>query len=149
MRGGAIVIAGVALALPLSTGAARADRQPGLYEVTTIVNFAGGPPQPPRVSTRCVTPAEARDPAAEMSQSMQRQSQCSFTRKDLTGSHFVADMVCTGEQQSMSHVDIMFSDAGSRGTITVVMRSPQRPQPVTMTMTMTMNMSSVRKGPCP
>jgi len=145
MRNGAIVMAGVALALTLGAGEARADHQPGLYEVTTIVNFPGGPPPTPRVTTRCVTPDEARDPATEMSRSMQRQSQCSFTRKDITGSHFVADMVCTGEQQSTSHFDITFSDASSRGTITMVMQSPQRPQPMTVTMSMT----SVRKGACP
>jgi hypothetical protein len=63
----------------------------------------------------------------------------------MTGSHFVADMVCTGAQQSSSHLDILFSDTGSHGTITMVMQSPQRPQP----MTVTMNMTSVRKGPCP
>jgi hypothetical protein len=41
LSGGDIVIAGMALALTLAAGSARADRQPGLCEVTTIVNSPG------------------------------------------------------------------------------------------------------------
>ena len=145
MRRGAIVVAGVALALALGPGAAQAEHQPGLYEITTIMNMPGGPPPAPRVSTRCVTPDEARDPSIGLSQSMQRASQCNVTRKDMSGSHFVADMVCTGDQQVRSHFDLIFGDTSAHGTVTMVMQSPQRPQP----MTVTLNMTSVRKGACP
>jgi hypothetical protein len=138
----AVAIVACLAAMP---GLAQAQTLPGLYESTVTMNMPGAPGPNVHTTMRCVTPEEAKDPGESMARSMQRNTQCNMTRKEMNAGHFVADLVCTGEASSTAHMDFMFSDHSAEGTMTMVMKMPQMPQP----MSMTMNVRSIRKGACP
>lgn len=84
-----------ALAMP----AAAAEIEPGNWEFTVTVDAQGlGALQPkpgPLVSTRCITPEQAANPAKVMSDAGMR-GECRFSNQRDTGAEYRFDVRCTG-----------------------------------------------------
>lgn len=122
-----LIVVGALIAALLSTAPpARAsnDIQPGLWQ-DTETGDVNGKPMPPKVSTDCVSPADAKDIAkraqAEMQKSMKEQAQqCSQLAVKETGNTILFEMKCGDPKQGA--IDV---------TAVITVESPQRTTNVT------------------
>ena len=78
------------LFLPL---VARADMEPGNWELTVTAAVAGMGSMPPSTRTQCLSPADARDPSRVFGAN--DNPGCSFTNQRDTGSEFTFTVSCT------------------------------------------------------
>ena len=81
------------LALPL---AARADIDPGNWELQVSTQMQGAPEPLSLATTRCLTAEDARDPSRVFGATPG--SGCEFTNRQDTGSLFTFDVVCGAGQ---------------------------------------------------
>lgn len=76
---------------------ARADLQPGNWEMSVTTQFEGMPnAMGPMVQTQCFTAADVRDPQKVLGTAT---SGCEFTNQRDTGSEFSFELQCNGQIQ--------------------------------------------------
>ncbi len=123
---------------------ARADLQPGNYEMTTTVTVPGMPQPQTASQTQCMKPDEAKDPAGHLLSEMSQDGNCKLGNHQQDGNHLVADFACTMQgQKTEGHLDMTFAETTMDGTITMkIDMGAQGTQSVTTTI------KAVRKGDC-
>ena len=74
--------------------AAAADLEAGNWQLTVSAGVAGAPPMPSQTRMQCLKPEDARDPARVFGPNSD--PNCTFTKKNDTGSLFTFGISCTG-----------------------------------------------------
>ena len=102
---------------------------------------------PPTTFTNCVTPEQARDPAKDIMESLQKAQKggenCQLTKHEISNRTAHWTVECTGEQRIQSNGEIVFdNDVAYHGVIKSNMQGPQG------TMTMTQTIAGRRVGEC-
>jgi hypothetical protein len=112
-------IAAAALAVPVVALAAKID--PGNWEFTVNTEAHGlGAFQPrergPQTKTRCVTPAEAANPAKVVSDAAGR-GNCELSNEHDTGSDFTFDVSCSGRVDAKGSGKLHYSAESLQGNL--------------------------------
>jgi len=130
----------------LATGAtilvAQNGMRPGRWETSVQMEMAGSPVQmPPFKSTRCVTPAEAKDPSSLQSGppgGRGGKSDCKASDQKMSGNTVSWKMTCTSPQAMTGTGEMTFGDDTYTGAMK--MTTPQG--------AMSMKMEGKRLGDC-
>lgn len=85
------------LALVLFAAAARADIEPGNWEISASTELRGIKEPVTMTQTRCLSAEEARDPGRLFGSSPA--ARCQFTQRADSGSVFTFEIVCEGQQR--------------------------------------------------
>ncbi len=127
-------------AIVLSNSAwAEINMHEGLWETVTTTEIKGMPMQmPPVRHTQCMTKKELIPKGKH-----QMQKNCKVTHQGASGDTFTWEMVCTGEQNAVSHGQITYHGDTFEGQITTQMKHPQ-----TGTMTMVNHLRGKYIGTC-
>jgi hypothetical protein len=122
---------------------AQSTMRPGRWETSMQMEMAGSPVQmPPMKSTRCVTPAEAKDPSSiqsDPSGGRGGKSDCKATDQKMSGSTMSWKITCSSPQAMTGTGEMTFADDSYTGTMKMNMAQGA----------MSMKMEGKRLGDCP
>jgi Protein of unknown function (DUF3617) len=121
---------------------AQGNMRPGRWEISSTMEMAGSPVQmPPMKTTRCVTPEDAKDPAASLQQGpggRGGKNDCKVSDQKVSGNTVSWKMACAAPQSMTGTGEITFKDDSYTGTMK--MTTPQG--------SMSMKMDGKRLGDC-
>jgi hypothetical protein len=135
----------IALAL-FATAAlvAQSPMRPGLWEVTMQMQMPNMPVQMPEMKVpQCVTPEQAKDPAATVPRGQQpgrsaQKDDCKVTDVKTSGNKTAWTMMCTTPNKMTGTGEMTFADDSYTGAMKMVMAQGE----------MTMKVSGKRVGDC-
>jgi Protein of unknown function (DUF3617) len=115
------LIAVLAAAAVLISPAAQAlEIQPGLWQ-DTETGEVNGQPQPPKVTTDCIKPEDAKDPvkAAQAQMKDMDAKQCSKSSISQSGNQMIFEMKCGDPKQGSMDVSVIWTFLDAQHTSTV------------------------------
>jgi hypothetical protein len=130
--------------LSVSAGAllAQGGIRPGRWETSMQMEMAGSPVQlPPMKTTRCVTPAEAKDPSslqADPAGGRGGKSDCKVSDQKMSGNTISWKVTCSSPQAMTGTGEMTFADDTYTGTMKMNMAQGA----------MSMKMEGKRLGDC-
>ena len=121
---------------------AQGGMRPGRWETTMTMEMAGSPVQmPPMKQTRCVTPAEAKDPSTLQSGppgGRGGKSDCKVSDQKMSGNTISWKIACTSPDAMTGTGEMTFADDSYTGTMKMNMAQGA----------MAMKMEGKRLGDC-
>ncbi|HEY6614839.1 MAG TPA: DUF3617 family protein [Vicinamibacterales bacterium] len=130
------------LALGTAGLIAQGGMRPGRWETTMQMEMAGSPVQmPPMKQTRCVTPAEAKDPASLQSGppgGRGGKNDCKVSDQKMSGNTMSWKITCTSPDAMTGTGEMTFADDSYTGTMKMNMAQGA----------MSMKMEGKRLGDC-
>ena len=133
----------LAACVAVTAVSAQSPVRPGRWEVTMQMDMLNMPMKMPAMkSVQCVTPEQAKDPAASLPRGPQDgrggKNDCKVSDYKMSGNTATWKMTCTSPQPMTSTGEMTFTDDSYAGTMK--MDSPQGP--------MTMKVNGTRVGDC-
>jgi hypothetical protein len=95
------------------------DLQPGLWQ-DTETGEVNGKPMPPKVSTDCMTPEEAKDPVKSAQAALkEQQAECSKADVKQNGNLITFEMKCGNPQQGSIDITVAYTILSPQHTTSV------------------------------
>ena len=115
-------------ALLLVSGAARADVEPGNWEISSTTTVQGAPAPVSVTQSRCLSEADARDPGRLFG--AQPGSPCEFSNRKDDGSLMTFDIRCSGPPAMAGNARVRYAKSDVDAEINL--RAEGLPQPIVM-----------------